>query len=193
MSKNDIGNLANNVYQLLKDLESPEECRKVLHAASILLDESPPTKQISTYTQSIVPTNDVSREPSFSNRSDISPKQFLHEKEPKTDVEKVACLAYYLSHFLDQPHFNTIDISSLNTDAAQIKFSNPAQSVSNATRRGLITSGEKGTKQISAIGEKYVDALPDKVAANRVIKKKRKRGTKKSKRKSKKKVSSKSS
>ena len=38
-------------------------------------------------------------QPSFSEDRTISPKQFMFEKQPRTDVEKVACLAYYLTHY----------------------------------------------------------------------------------------------
>src|SRR5207249_12042706 len=34
--------------------------------------------------------------PKFSNRPDISPKEFVLDKQPRTDVERVACLAYHL-------------------------------------------------------------------------------------------------
>ena len=47
-----------------------------------------------------------------------SPKDFLFRKEPNTDVERVACLAYYLTHRRGTNHFKTIDISKLNTEAA---------------------------------------------------------------------------
>ena len=77
----------------------------------------------------------------------------------------MACLAFFLSHYRGSPHFKTIDISKLNTEAAQIKLSNPTDSIKNAVRRGLITSAGKDTKQISAVGERYVDALPDRSAA----------------------------
>src|SRR5258705_835088 len=37
----------------------------------------------------------------------LSAKEFLAEKRPKTDVERVACLAYYLTHFRETPEFKT--------------------------------------------------------------------------------------
>jgi hypothetical protein len=77
-------------------------------------------------------------EPSFSEDRTISPKQFMLEKQPKTDVEKVACLAYYLTHYRDTPHFKTLDISKLNTEAAQMKFSNPAVAVDNASKTNYL-------------------------------------------------------
>src|SRR5436305_6816499 len=37
--------------------------------------------------------------PKFSNRPDLSPKQFVMEKEPRTDLERAATLAFYLTHY----------------------------------------------------------------------------------------------
>ncbi len=107
--------------------------------------------------------------PSFSDRQQLSPKEFLFQKQPRTDVERAACLAYYLTHYRDMPHFKTVDISKLNTEAAQIKFSNTAYAVVNAVNAGLLASAGKGAKQISAPGERYVDALPDRNAAREVM------------------------
>jgi hypothetical protein len=74
-------------------------------------------------------------------------------------------LAYYLTHYRDQQHFKTLDISKLNTEAAQIKFSNPVLSVNNAATMGYLAQASKGNKQISAPGEMFVAALPDRDAA----------------------------
>ncbi len=115
------------------------------------------------------------RDMSFADRETLSPKDFLHEKQPQTDIERVACLAYYLSQYRDTPHFKTLDISKLNTEAAQLKFSNPAAAVANATSTGLLTPASKGKKQISAIGERFVDALPDHDAAKLLLRSSRSR------------------
>jgi hypothetical protein len=82
----------------------------------------------------------------------------------------VACLAYYLANYRDTPHFKTIDISALNTEAAQPKFSNASVSVDNAKQAGLLVPATKGNKQISAAGEKYVELLPDREAAREALK-----------------------
>jgi hypothetical protein len=108
--------------------------------------------------------------PSFSEDRSLSPKQFLLEKAPQTDVEKVACLAFYLTHYRDMRYFKTLDISKLNTEAAQIKFSNATAAVNNATGRDhYLAPAGKGAKQISAFGEKFVQALPDREAAKTVM------------------------
>ena len=106
----------------------------------------------------------------FQGRNDLSPKQFMAEKNPRTDVDRVACLAYYLTHYRDQAHFKTLDITKLNREAAQLAISNSARAVSNASRRGLIAPAGKGSKQITVIGEQYVSALPDTDEAKQAIK-----------------------
>jgi hypothetical protein len=112
---------------------------------------------------------------SFTEDRSLSAKEFMLAKQPITDVERVACLAYFLTHYQNQPHFKTLDISRLNTEAAQIKFSNAAFSVVNATNRGYLTQAGKGFKQISAVGEQFVAALPDRDAAKAVMASPRKR------------------
>src|SRR2546426_8174007 len=74
------------------------------------------------------------RRPSFSADLSMSPKEFMLEKQPRTDVERVACLAYYLTNYRDQPSFKTLDLSKLNTEAAQPKFANAAYSANNAVK-----------------------------------------------------------
>jgi hypothetical protein len=109
----------------------------------------------------------------FSDRESLTPKQFLLEKEPRTDIERVACLAFYLTHYRDTPHFKTIDISKLNTEAAQAKFSNAAYAVDNATKSGYLVPASRGHKQLSATGEQFVQALPDRARAKTVIERSR--------------------
>jgi hypothetical protein len=103
--------------------------------------------------------------PAFSSDSTLSPKDFLFEKQPRTDVERIAALAYYLAHFRDTPQFKTLDLSKLNTEAAQPKFSNAASSANNAVKRGYLVPTTKGQRQLSAAGERFVAALPDRDAA----------------------------
>ena len=117
----------------------------------------------------------------FSENRNIPPKEFLLEKQPETDVERVVCLAYYLTHYLDTPHFKTIDVSKLNTDAAQRKFANAAMAVDNAAKQGYLVPAIKGHKQLSAAGERFVQALPDRVVAKEAMAKARPRKKQKSK------------
>ncbi len=105
----------------------------------------------------------------YSEDRSISPKDFLLEKQPRTDVERIACLAYYLTHYRDMPYFKTLDVSTLNTEAAQLKLSNPAHTVNNAVKLGYLAPAPQGQKQLSAVGEKFVRALPNRDAAREVL------------------------
>jgi hypothetical protein len=101
----------------------------------------------------------------FSVDTAVSPKEFLLDKKPRTDIERVACLAFYLAHYREIQQFKTADITQLNAEAAQPRFANPAQAVKNAMRGGLIVPGNRGMRQLSAPGERFVMALPDREAA----------------------------
>jgi hypothetical protein len=105
----------------------------------------------------------------FSEEKILSAKEFVFQKQPQSDVERVAILAYYLTHYKDTPHFKTLDISKLNTEAAQAKFSNAAYAVENATKYGYLVPASKGNKQLSAAGELFVQALPDREAAKQAM------------------------
>lgn len=124
---------------------------------------------------SFPPYHTESSLPTFSEDRTISPKEFLLEKKPQTDVERVACLAYYLTHYRDKPHFKTIDISKMNTESAQIKLSNATMAVNNAASYGYLAQATKGHKQLSAAGELFVRALPDRHAAKEEMKRARPR------------------
>lgn len=117
----------------------------------------------------------LSTSPSFSEDRSMSPKDFMLDKQPQTDVERVACLAYYLTHYANTPHFQTVDISRINTEAAQIKFSNAAFSVNNAVQSGYLVPAPHGKKQISAAGERFVQALPDRDVARKIMENLRRR------------------
>jgi len=108
-------------------------------------------------------------EDKFSDRPVLSVKDFILEKDPLTEVERLACLAYYLTHYQETPHFKTVDLSRLNTEAAQRKLSNPAVAASNAMRDGFFVQAPRGGyKQLSAMGERFVQALPSREAALQV-------------------------
>ncbi len=113
----------------------------------------------------------VDRVPSFQFSEEGAPtvKQFIHDKSPQTDVERVACLAYYLAHYRSTPHVKTKDITALNTESAHRPFSNTAMAVDNATKTGYLVPSIKGSKQISAHGERFVEALPDREAAKEIM------------------------
>lgn len=153
------------IVAVLKQLE-PDAQKRVLSSVQTFLGIGPLARHQSS-TAGAVDSPSVTQE--FSRDRTLLPKEFLHDKRPGTDVERVVCLAYYLTHYRNTPHFKTIDISTLNTEAAQPKFSNAAVPVDNARQLGLLVPATKGNKQISAVGEKYVELLPDRDAAREAL------------------------
>lgn len=172
-NKNDF-NIEMEVFQKivteLKEL-SKESQKKVLQMVFTLLEidlrTTQPSLQKNEYTQQVESSYGI---PSFSEDRSMSPKEFLFQKQPKTDIERVACLAFYLTHYRDTPFFKTFDISKMNTEAAQIKLSNPTVAVDNATKAGYLVPATKGQKQLSAIGEVFVSSLPDRELAKEAVK-----------------------
>lgn len=155
----------------LRDLSS-EEQRKLLETVATFFGlHSLP--QNANHPKSSTTTIPASRPPGggFSEARDISAKEFILQKQPRSEVERVACLAFYLTHYRSTPHFKTIDISKLNTEAAQSKMSNAHVTVNNAALAGYLVPAIKGTKQISAAGEIFVEALPDREAAKAAMSK----------------------
>ena len=143
---------------------SPEEQGRMLQAVKTMLalnfELEPNSVNLNTQTA----TNQINGS-TFSEDRSMSPKVFMLQKQPQTDVERIGCLAYYLTHYRNMPYFKTADLSQLNTEAAQRKFSNPAVAVDNAAKNGYLVPASNGNKQLSAAGEHFVEALPDREAA----------------------------
>lgn len=141
---------------------APENRQRIIQSLSTFFDLSQSTPSVTTgHKHEGIP---------FSEEKIVSPKEFLFQKRPQSDVERVTVLAYYLTHYRDTPYFKTLDISKLNTEAAQAKLSNAAYAVENATKySGYLVPASKGNKQLSAVGELFVQALPDREAAKQAV------------------------
>ena len=102
----------------------------------------------------------------------VTPKRFVQDKAPKTDIERIAVLAYYLARFRGMERFQTSDLTELNTEAAQPRFSNAANSASNAVKSSaLLADAGKGLRQLTLKGEELVEALPSRDAVKAVTEK----------------------
>src|ERR1035437_2887353 len=66
-------------------------------------------------------------------------REFFREKQPISQVHRVACLAFYLTHFKGQPQFKTKDLTKVNSDGGQPQMSNASVSIANAEKARLIT------------------------------------------------------
>jgi len=179
---NDVNtDVLTTIVNALKELDSDAQKRTLTAVMAFLAIELPTSRVGFTNrlhdTQPSEPRNNTT----FSEDRSLSPKEFLRDKSPVTDLERIACLAYYLTHYRSQPHFKTVDLSALNTEAAQTKFSNATLAANNALTAGLLAQAGKGSKQLSAAGETFVQLLPDRDEAKASLKKVRKRKAKNNK------------
>ena len=143
----------------LRELEQEEQGR-VLDWLGDKLKITPPSHDIA---RGGLPTSGIPSGAPSSGRGTVTPKAFLAQKKPATDVERITCLAYYLTHYRTTAHFKTKDLTALNKDAAQPKFSNAAFTARNATSQSqYLAQAGAGSKQITARGESLVEALPDR-------------------------------
>lgn len=97
-------------------------------------------------------------------------KQFLKSKAPSTDVQRITCLAYYLTHAQGQAQFKTEDITKLNVDAGGGTMPKASATVGNATSLSkYLAAVGNGKKQITPLGEEVVEALPSQEAVKVVL------------------------
>jgi hypothetical protein len=158
-----------NVISALRDVDADARAR-IVEAATTFLEIGPRRGPASRDADEPLPSGSSQAPyPSFSADVSVSPKEFLFEKQPRTDVERLAALAYYLTHYRDTPQFKTLDLSKLNTEAAQPKFANAAASANNAVKQGYLVPTTKGLRQLSAAGERFIVALPDREAARAAL------------------------
>jgi len=112
-----------------------------------------------------------------------TPKTFIAQKKPSSEIERITCLAYYLDRYRNVSAFKTKDLTKLNTEAAQPTFSNPTVFARNAETAGYLAKAGGGSKQISDLGESLVKVFPDREKVKKVLadyKTNRKRRAKKS-------------
>ena len=88
------------------------------------------------------------------------PKTFMAAKKPTSDVERITCLAYYLSTYRSTTQYKTRELTDLNIEAAQPKFSNATVAARNAVQQQYLVGAGSGRKQITTTGEAVVKALP---------------------------------
>jgi hypothetical protein len=124
---------------------------------------------------------------SAAGTSNLKPKEFIARKKPSTQYERIACLAHYLAIERKVTEFGAKEIAAVNKEAAQQPISNLAQIMGDTARKyGYLSAAGGGKKQITAVGEEVVKALPDRQAVKAALveyrpAKKRKRVAKKKK------------
>lgn len=159
------------IVNALNRLE-PEARRRILSSLVTLYGVDSPVRAIGSPAVALGSWQSPNRENtvSFSEDRTLSPKEFVWQKQPKTATERVVVLAYYLQHLRGMTSFKTSDIAALNTEAAQVKLSNPAMMVGEATRQGYLSTVRGQEKQLTVIGEQLVSHLPDRDAVANALK-----------------------
>jgi len=99
----------------------------------------------------------------------LDAKTFMKSKNPNSDTQRVACLAYYLNHASDISAFRTAEITKLNKEARGPDF-NTTRAIDNASRTvcGYLSPIGTGQKQLTAFGEEIVEALPSQEAVRAI-------------------------
>ncbi len=121
-------------------------------------------------------------------RQTIDPKTFMATKKPMFDVERITCLAYYLSRYRGVTQFKTRELTDLNTEASQPRFSNSAVAARNAVQQQYLSLAGRGRKQITTRGEAVINALPDRDKVKKALEENILRGNRKRSKRTAKKV-----
>ena len=166
-------------FSTLSDLK-PDEKRRVLTWLWEKLEVGgPPPAGVQPPAGTAVAAINASNAAPPAPPGNLTAKNFLAQKDPKTDAERITCLAYYLTHYKATPRFKTKALAAANVDAAHPKFSNPTVAVMNAAGSKYLSAAGSGDKQITVLGEKLVDALPDRDKVNALRKPRRRKSKKK--------------
>ncbi len=92
------------------------------------------------------------------------PRAFMRVKRPETDVQRVACIGYYLAQTTGNHGFSSKDLGTTYTLSGGSKINLP-RALDNATRKAKYLSNRgPREKQLTTLGEDIVEALPDQSA-----------------------------
>jgi hypothetical protein len=107
--------------------------------------------------------------PFAANASGIADKakDFMAQKKPRSAMERVVCLAYWLDRH-GTSAFASGDLSQVNLEAAGPKF-DIVEAGKWAAKRGLFAPAPERKRQITSLGEQMVEALPDRDAVTGVM------------------------
>lgn len=138
---------------------------KALQVLNIIMGESGSEKNGLGTTGGMV----NSLEPTITAGQVADSKTFMAAKRPMSDVERITCLAYYLSRYRGATQYKTRELTDLNTEASQPRFSNPTVAARNAVVQQYLSLAGGGRKQITTRGEAVVEALPDREKVKKAL------------------------
>jgi hypothetical protein len=102
---------------------------------------------------------------SGANLSGLNPKQFVAQKKPKTQYERIACLGYFLHTVRKIAEFGAGEMKAINKEAAQQPILNLPQIMGDTSGKyGFLSAAGGGKKQMTVLGDAVVEGLPDREA-----------------------------
>jgi hypothetical protein len=108
-----------------------------------------------------------------------APRDFIVHKNPMNEQERLTCLAYYLYKYRKLEKFTSKELKDLNGVAAQPRFNNVSYTARDAVNTGYLAAVGGGKKTLSAVGERVVDAMPNREKVAEALKKFGKKNRKK--------------
>ena len=114
-------------------------------------------------------------------------KSFVNEKNPGSDVQFAAVVAYYYQFEAAEDEkketINSEDLQEACRKASRQRLAKPSKTLHNAHMRGLLDkTGERGAFKINSVGENLVAmTLPGGTTATNTVRRVRKRETKQGK------------
>jgi hypothetical protein len=109
-----------------------------------------------------------------------APRDFVAAKNPMNEQERLTCLAYYLYKYKKMEKFSAKELKDLNSEAAQPRFNNASYIARDAVNTGYLAAVGGGKKTLSPVGERVVDAMPNREKIAEVLQKYAKKARKKS-------------
>jgi hypothetical protein len=178
-SGSNLGDLANKIYSLLRELQ-PEDRIRVLTSVAQLFGD-PPVSASSTNPPGPGAGTQKMINPG-SQAGSSNPQQYFAKKSPQNKGEMLAVAAKYREEHGGGHSHTRDDLAKFFTDARQNFDRNhfPRDMKNAQNQAQLFNKGTpRGQYQLSYFGQQYVDLLPDREA----LKKLRRPGKKKANRK----------
>lgn len=96
-------------------------------------------------------------------RKELSVRELILQKRPRSDVEKALVLGYYLERYRNVSPFNGSDLEELFREAKEIVPSNINGKVNKNVQRGFITEAKEKKDELkswtlTSTGERYVES-----------------------------------
>jgi hypothetical protein len=178
--KKNIGQLTGEVYALLEGQEKEESIKILASVATLLGIDVPKT----SFNQQGANNTGNNNNNGATNATNNNAKKYFGDKAPNNKSEEFAVAAKFRVDTGAGESHSKEDLKAIIKTQAKRTFDdkNFSRDIDNARKGKFFIPGDaKGEYILSDVGEKYVDALPDRAAAAET--KKAVKGTKKSRKK----------